>query len=73
MEPGKAWLRHPVAKVIGDHDQPPIIAGDQGSRRGDQYSKTLLIGEPRSVVSVGASPGCEPLPPGRNQTVDPLD
>ncbi len=73
MEPGKAWLRQPVAKVIARlQERGPIIASDQGSRRGHQCGKTSFMGEPGFIVSVGASPGCEPLPLG-GKVVDPLD
>ncbi len=39
----------------------PIVAGDQGSHRGHQCSKTSLPGEHGSIVSVCASPGQESL------------
>ncbi len=41
----------------------PIVAGDQGSRRGHQCRETSLIREPGSIVSVGASLGHGLLPP----------
>jgi hypothetical protein len=38
------------------------------------WSETSLTRKPSSIVSVGASPGCEPLPClGAKQMVDPLD
>jgi hypothetical protein len=54
-----------VAKVRG-----PIVAGDQGSRRGHHYSEMALTGNPSSKVWV-APTGCELLPPvaGRKRLV----
>jgi hypothetical protein len=58
MEPG----RQPAAKVIArSRAKKPIIAVDQGSCRGHKCSETSLTGDPGSIVSVGASPGCEVL------------
>ncbi len=46
----EGWLKQPVANVIANHEQRrPIMAGDQGSHQGHQYSKTLLTGEPGSI------------------------
>ncbi len=60
MELGQeGWLKQLVAKVRG-----PIMAGDQGSHWGHQCSETTLTGD-TSSRSVGASLGCETLPPGR--------
>jgi hypothetical protein len=57
MEPCKAWLRQPVAKVVRNCKQRgSIVAGDQGTRRGHQCSKTSLTKDPSSR-SVGATPG----------------
>jgi hypothetical protein len=58
MEPGKAWLRQPVAKIIGRlQPKRTYRSRDQGSRWDHQCS------DPGSIVRVGASPGYEPLPP----------
>jgi hypothetical protein len=63
MELGQeGWLKQLVAMV-----RRPIMAGDQGSHRGHQCSETSLPGEPVSIVSVGTSPGHEPLPPPPRQ------
>ncbi len=44
--------------LLRDREQRgPIIAGDQGSCRGQQYSENALSGEPGSIVSVGCIPG----------------
>ncbi len=54
-----------MAKAARLRAKRPIIAGDQGSCWGYQFSKKSLTGEPRSIVSVDESPGREPLPPKR--------
>jgi hypothetical protein len=66
MELGQEWwLKQPVAKVIANREQRgPIVAGDQGSRRGHQCSETSLTGDPSSS-RVGASLGHKLLPPRR--------
>jgi hypothetical protein len=51
-----------MAKAAKLRAKRPIIAGDQGSCWGHQYSKTSLTGEPSSIVSVDESLGREPLP-----------
>jgi hypothetical protein len=49
---GKAWLR-----LSRDCKQRgTIVAGDQGSRRGHQFSETSLTGEPGFVLR-GGIPG----------------
>jgi hypothetical protein len=60
IELGKqGWLKQPVAKVRG-----PILAGDQGSRRGHHCSETELTGNPSSKeFRAMVHPGGEPLPP----------
>jgi hypothetical protein len=63
MEPGKAWLRSSQDQV----QRGPIIAGDQRAHQGHQCSKTLLTGEPGSILSVGASLGRKPLTPPRQE------
>jgi hypothetical protein len=64
MEPGKAWLRQPVAKVIArSRAKRTYRSGDQGAHRGHQCSETLLKGEPSSIVSVSTSLGRKLLPP----------
>jgi hypothetical protein len=40
-----------------------LLASDQGSCWGHKCSETSLTGEFSSIVSVGASPGREQLPP----------
>ncbi len=63
------WLRLPW-----NHKQRgPIVAGDQGSRRGHHCSETALTGNPSSEVWV-APPEHEPAAPcGGMQRVSPLD
>jgi hypothetical protein len=68
MELGQeGWLKQPVAKIRG-----PIMAGDQGSRRGHHCSKTVLTGNHGFKVWV-APPGQTAAPCGGKQTVSPLD
>ncbi len=58
MELGQeGWLKQPVAMVAANCEQRgPIMAGDQGSFRGYQCSKTSLTGDPSSM-HVSAPPG----------------
>ncbi len=68
------WLKQPLAKVIINRDQRgPIIADDQGSRRGHQRSEISLTGD-LSYRNVGAPPGRKIASLlGRKQMVNPLD